>query len=310
MRFDVITLFAPMFEAVSAHGITRRAHELGLWQLATWNPRDFTTDNHRTVDDRPFGGGPGMVMMAEPLAQAVDAARAAQRVAGCENTRVIALAAAGAPFTDARARSMAAAAGGVILVCGRYEGIDQRFLDRYVDEQISIGDFVLSGGEVAAMALIDAVVRHLPGAMKEASAAEESFAAGLLDGPQYTRPEEWRGEAVPAVLLSGHHADIARWRRAQALATTARVRPELIEAARRQGLLSRADEDILRACAQAAGSSIVPANERGGAEPPGHGTGETPAKTQSPSSDAVDPHRAQAASPPANNSRFTMVSGE
>lgn len=311
MRFDVITLFAPMFAAVTEYGITRRAHEQGLWQLATWNPRDFTTDLHRTVDDRPFGGGPGMVMMAEPLAQAVDAARAAQRLAGCERSRVIALSAAGAPLTDARARSLAAEAGGVVLVCGRYEGIDQRFLDRYVDEQISLGDFVLSGGEVAAMALIDAVVRHLPGAMKEASAADESFAAGLLDGPQYTRPEAWRGESVPAVLLSGHHADIARWRRAQALATTLRVRPDLIEAARRQGLLSHADEEVLRTCAQAAGSSIVPANERGGLVAPGcQGAGDTPAKTQSPSSDAVDSHRAQASLPPANNSRFTMVSGE
>jgi tRNA (guanine37-N1)-methyltransferase len=252
MRFDVITLFAPMFEAITGHGITRRAHELALWQLAAWNPRDFTTDNHRTVDDRPFGGGPGMVMMAEPLAQAVDAAKAAQQTAGCVRTRVIALAASGTPLTDARVRRMAEEDAGLVIVCGRYEGIDQRFVERYVDEEISIGDFVLSGGEVAAMALIDAVVRHLPGAMKELSAADESFAVGLLDGPQYTRPDNWRGMDVPSVLLSGHHADIARWRRVQALYATARRRPELIEAARRQGLLSREDEEVLREFAQGA----------------------------------------------------------
>ncbi|MFN3566964.1 MAG: tRNA (guanosine(37)-N1)-methyltransferase TrmD, partial [Burkholderiaceae bacterium] len=144
MRFDVITLFAPMFEVLTAHGITRRAFDAGLWRLATWNPRDFTHDNHRTVDDRPFGGGPGMVMLAEPLAAAVDAARAAQRAAGIAATRVIALAASGAPLTDARVRALAAGGEGVVLVCGRYEGIDQRFLDACVDEEVSVGDFVLS----------------------------------------------------------------------------------------------------------------------------------------------------------------------
>jgi tRNA (guanine37-N1)-methyltransferase len=257
MRFDAITLFPAMFEAVTRHGITRRAFEQGLWQLATINPRDFTTDAHRTVDDRPFGGGPGMVMLAEPLVLAVESARQAQAAAGCKRTRVIALTAAGTPLADARVRALAAdTETGLVLVCGRYEGIDQRFIDACVDEEISIGDFVLSGGEIAAMALIDAVVRHLPGALKEDSAADESFAAGLLDAPHYTRPEVWRGRSVPPVLLSGHHAEIARWRRAQALAATARVRPDLIEKLRAQGRLSAQDLQDLRSDAQgAAGGS-------------------------------------------------------
>jgi len=247
VRFDVITLFPEMLGVLSAYGITRRAHEEGRWVLQTWNPRDFTTDNHRTVDDRPFGGGPGMVMLAEPLALAVEAARSAQRIAALPRTRVIALAPTGMPLTDARVRAWAAdEATGLMLVCGRYEGIDQRFLDQCVDEEVSIGDFVLSGGEIGAMALIDAVVRHLPGAMKDASAQDESFALGLLDGPQYTRPERWRDLEVPAVLLSGHHAQIARWRRDESLRRTLRRRPELIEAARRRGELQRRDDELLK----------------------------------------------------------------
>jgi tRNA (guanine37-N1)-methyltransferase len=248
VRFDVITLFPEMLSVLSSFGITRRAHDEGRWQLATWNPRDFTTDNHRTVDDRPFGGGPGMVMLAEPLAQAVDAARGAQRAAG-RTSRVIALAPTGAPLTDARVRAWAAQPdAGLVLVCGRYEGIDQRFLDTCVDEEASIGDFVMSGGEIGAMALIDAVVRHLPGALKDASAQDESFAQGLLDAPHYTRPERWREAEVPAVLLSGHHAQIARWRRDEALRRTRLRRPELIEAARRGGMLDRRDEAVLQQC--------------------------------------------------------------
>lgn len=230
MRFDAITLFPAMFEAVTCHGITRRAFEQGLWQLETINPRDFATDNHRSIDDRPFGGGPGMVMLAEPLAQAVAAARSAQTGAGCAATRVIALTPAGTPLSDRRVRELAAqATTGIVLVCGRYEGIDQRFLDTCVDEEVSVGDFVLSGGEVAAMALIDAIVRQLPGALKEESAADESFVGGLLDAPHYTRPEIWRGKGVPDVLLSGHHAEIARWRREQRVAATRQLRPDLLE---------------------------------------------------------------------------------
>lgn len=259
MRFDVVTLFPEMFAAVADHGITRRARELGLWQLATWNPRSFTSDRHRTVDDRPFGGGPGMVLMAEPLAAAVDAAHAAQRAAGYAAGRVVALSAVGRPLTDARVRAWAQAGGATVLVCGRYEGIDQRFLDACVDDEVSIGDFVLSGGEIAAMAVIDAVVRHLPGALKIESAADESFATGLLDAPHFTRPEAWRGRTVPAALLSGHHAQIERWRREQALARTARERPELLAAARAAGRLDERDERFLREIAQGAGGANPPA---------------------------------------------------
>jgi tRNA (guanine37-N1)-methyltransferase len=247
VRFDVITLFPEMLRVLTDWGITRRAHQAGLWQLATWNPRDFTADVHRTVDDRPFGGGPGMVMLAEPLAQAVEAARIAQGQLGCGGTRVVALAASGRPLTDARVRQWAAEGGAMVLVCGRYEGIDQRFLDVLVDEEVSIGDFVLSGGEVAALALIDALVRQLPGALKEASAADESFADGLLDAPQYTRPEVWRERAVPEVLLSGHHAQIAAWRRRQALRRTAQRRPDLLQGARASGKIAAADEAVLGA---------------------------------------------------------------
>jgi tRNA (guanine37-N1)-methyltransferase len=259
MRFDVVTLFPEMFAAVTDHGITRRARELGLWQLATWNPRDFTLDRHRTVDDRPFGGGPGMVLMAEPLAAAVGAARAAQHAAGYAPGRVVALSAGGRPLTDARVQAWAQQGGATVLVCGRYEGIDQRFLDACVDEEVSIGDFVLSGGEIAAMAVIDSVVRHLPGALKIESAADESFATGLLDAPHYTRPEVWRGCGVPGPLLSGHHAQIERWRREQALSRTARERPELIAAARASGRLDERDERILRELAQGAGGANPPA---------------------------------------------------
>jgi tRNA (guanine37-N1)-methyltransferase len=259
MRFDVVTLFPEMLAAVTDHGITRRARELGLWELAAWNPRDFTTDRHRTVDDRPFGGGPGMVLMAEPLAAAVEAAHAAQRVAGYAAGRVVALSAGGQPLTDARVRDWAQQGGATVLVCGRYEGIDQRFLDAYVAEEVSIGDFVLSGGEIAAMAVIDAVVRHLPGALKIESAADESFATGLLDAPHFTRPERWRGCGVPASLLSGHHGQIERWRREQALARTARLRPDLIAAARAGGRLDERDESFLRDIAQGAGGANPPA---------------------------------------------------
>ncbi len=259
MRFDVVTLFPEMFAAVSDRGITRRARELGLWELATWNPRDFTVDRHRTVDDRPFGGGPGMVLMAEPLAAAVDAARAGQCAAGYPPGTVVALSSGGRPLTDERVRAWARQETATTLVCGRYEGIDQRFLEARVDEEVSIGDFVLSGGEIAAMAVIDAVVRHLPGALKIESAADESFATGLLDAPHFTRPESWRGREVPSALLSGHHAQIERWRREQALARTARERPDLIEAARARGRLDERDERFLRGLAQGAGVACAPA---------------------------------------------------
>ncbi len=240
MRFDAITIFPEMFEAVTRFGITARAHERGLWSLACWNPRDFATDAYRSVDDRPYGGGPGMVMLAQPLADAIAAARAAGG-----GRPVIALSPQGRPLDDRRVRALAAGPG-AILVAGRYEAIDQRLVDRCVDEEVAIGDFVVSGGELPAMMLIDAVVRQLPGAMNDArSPACDSFADGLLDCPHYTRPETFEGVPVPAVLLSGHHARIARWRREQSLRATLRLRPELIGRAREAGRLDAEDERFL-----------------------------------------------------------------
>ena len=245
MRFDVVTLFPAMFAAITEQGITRRAYELGLWSLRAWNPRDFTSDAHRTVDDRPYGGGPGMVMMAEPLALAVETLRG-----DGDGAQVIALAPGGKPLTDATVRQYAERGASLALVCGRYEGIDQRFLDACVDEVVSVGDFVMSGGELAAMALIDAVVRQLPGALKDESVDDESFATGLLDCPHYTRPEVWREQSVPQVLLSGHHRDIEAWRRREALQATLSNRPDLLRQARAEGRLTARDESDLRELAQ------------------------------------------------------------
>jgi len=220
-----------MVEQAAGFGITGRAKERGLWQLGTWNPRDFATDNHRTVDDRPYGGGPGMVMLAEPLAKALAAARDAQRAAGVSKTTTIHLSPAGRPLVHARVASLAAEpAAGYVLLAGRYEGIDERLIAREVDEEIAIGDFVVSGGELPALMLIDAIVRHLPGALNDAASAEqESFVDGLLDCPHYTRPEQLAGERVPDVLLSGHHEAIRRWRLKEALRRTAERRPDLLQ---------------------------------------------------------------------------------
>jgi tRNA (guanine37-N1)-methyltransferase len=221
IRFDVVTLFPEMFTAVAGSGITSRALEAGLWSLTTWNPRDFTTDRYRTVDDRPYGGGPGMVMMAEPIERTLDAVKTAG------GGRVLYLSPQGRKLDHRRVMELAGERA-VTLLCGRYEGVDERLLRR-VDEEISIGDFVLSGGEIAAMALMDAVVRQLPGAVGDcASVMEESFADGLLDCPQYTRPEKYRDEPVPEVLLSGHHEKIRRWRLKQALGRTWLRRPDLL----------------------------------------------------------------------------------
>jgi tRNA (guanine37-N1)-methyltransferase len=238
IEFDCVTLFPQMFAAVTDYGIARRAREEGKWSLATWNPRDFTTDNYRTVDDRPYGGGPGMVMLAEPLEKAIRAAQA--RVAE-RRARVILLSPQGAVLDHAKVAELAGLER-VVLVCGRYEALDERLVRRLVDEELSIGDYVLSGGELAAMVLIDAVVRQLPGALNDAqSAAQESFATGLLDCPHYTRPEAYAGERVPEVLLSGHHAEIERWRLKQALGRTWLRRPDLL--ARRT--LSAAEQTLL-----------------------------------------------------------------
>jgi tRNA (guanine37-N1)-methyltransferase len=225
IRFDVVTLFPEMFAAIAQSGITSRALEVGLWSLTTWNPRDFTTDRYRTVDERPYGGGPGMVMLAEPLERALDAVR---KSGGSEKT--IYLSPQGKKLDHRRVMELTQERA-VTLLCGRYEGVDERLLQRRVDEEISIGDFVLSGGELAAMALMDGVVRQLPGAVGDSSSViEESFADGLLDCPQYTRPEVYAGEKVPAVLLSGHHENIRRWRLKQALGRTWLRRPDLLAA--------------------------------------------------------------------------------
>ena len=248
MRFDVVSLFPEMFDAVRDHGVSGRAHKHDLWTLAVWNPRDFTHDVHRTVDDRPYGGGPGMVMMAEPLEQAVAAAKSQRDAADGGSPQVVLLSPAGRRFDQAMAEKMASGAG-AILICGRYEGVDQRFVERCVTDEVSIGDYVLSGGEIPAMAIIDSVVRLLPGVLNDdRSADQDSFntaLTGLLDSPHYTRPEHYRGMTVPPELLSGHHLNIAAWRRHQSLALTARRRPDLIEGARRAGLLSAADEQFL-----------------------------------------------------------------
>ena len=228
MRIDVVTLFPEMVEHAAAFGVTGRARERKLWRLGVWNPRDFATDSYRTIDDRPYGGGPGMVMMAGPLAAAIDAARAAQRADGCASTRTIHLTPAGTPLTHTRVMALAQAQdAGYVLVAGRYEGIDER-LAAALDEEIAIGDFVVSGGELPALMLVDALARQLPGALNDAeSAVQESFADGLLDCPHYTRPEVYEGQAVPGVLVSGDHAKIARWRYAQALWRTRERRPDL-----------------------------------------------------------------------------------
>ena len=226
MRFDVITLFPELVRQVVSCGVIERACRAGLFELATWNPRDYTSDVHRTVDDRPYGGGPGMLMLYQPLADALKAARAEQPSA---RGKVLYLSPQGKPLTQTAVKQFATAER-LILVAGRYEGIDERFVEDYVDEEWSLGDYVLSGGEIPAMAVIDAVVRLIPGALGHADSAEQdSFMGGLLDTPHYTRPEEIAGKRVPAVLLSGNHAEIAKWRRQQALQRTQERRPDLLE---------------------------------------------------------------------------------
>jgi len=229
MRFDVITLFPEMFDAITKYGVTRRAAEQGRFELQTWNPRDFTTDNYRTIDDRTFGGGPGMVMLAEPLEKAINAAKAAQTAGGKAKSRVIHLSPQGRQLTHEVVMELLARDEGLILLASRYEGVDERLLRQQVDEELSIGDYVLSGGELAAMVVMDCLVRQLPGVLgDDASAQQDSFVQGLLDCPHYTRPEVYNGEAVPEVLMSGHHAEIEKWRLKQALGRTAERRPDLL----------------------------------------------------------------------------------
>jgi tRNA (guanine37-N1)-methyltransferase len=226
--FDVITLFPSMFDAISKFGITSRALEKRLYELQLWNPRDFTIDGYKTVDDRPYGGGPGMVMLAEPLEKAIEAAKSRQIKAGVAKPKVIHLSPQGKPLTHALVMQLTAEPGLVILA-SRYEGVDERLLARQVDEEYSIGDYVLSGGELPAMVLIDAIVRQLPGALGDAdSAVEDSFVDGLLDCPHYTRPEDYKGMKVPEVLLSGNHARIRQWRLKSSLQRTRARRPDLL----------------------------------------------------------------------------------
>ncbi|MDE2118843.1 MAG: tRNA (guanosine(37)-N1)-methyltransferase TrmD [Betaproteobacteria bacterium] len=229
MRFDVITLFPEMFDALTQYGVTRRAAEQGKFVLQTWNPRDFTGDNYRTVDNRPYGGGPGMVMLAEPLAQAINAAKQARAQAGVAKSHVIHLSPQGRQLNHEVVKELLARGEGLILLASRYEGVDERLIRRHVDEELSIGDYVLSGGELAAMVLMDSLVRQLPGVLgDEASAQQDSFVQGLLDCPHYTRPEVFEGDGVPEVLLSGHHAEIEKWRLKQALGRTWQRRPDLL----------------------------------------------------------------------------------
>ena len=229
MRFDVVTLFPEMFDAITKFGVTRKAVELGKFELQAWNPRDFTTDNYRTIDDRPYGGGPGMVMLAEPLEKAISAAKAAQAANGVKKSRVIHLSPQGRQLTHEIVMELLARDEGLILLASRYEGVDERLLRQQVDEELSIGDYVLSGGELAAMVVMDALIRQIPGVLgDDASAQQDSFVQGLLDCPHYTRPEIYNGEAVPDVLMSGHHAEIEKWRLKQSLIRTAERRPELL----------------------------------------------------------------------------------
>ena len=247
MRFDVITLFPELFEPFLKAGVTRRAYETRQVDVRLWNPRDFAEGNYRRVDDRPFGGGPGMVMLAEPLAQCLQTIRIDR--AEAQSAPLVLFSPLGQALNHAAVQDWSEGPG-AILLCGRYEGVDQRFIDQHVTVQLSLGDFVLSGGEIAAMALLDAVARLQPGVLNdEGSHQFDSFNPaldGLLDHPHYTRPEVWQGQAVPQALLSGHHGRIERWRREQSLLLSVRHRPDLIEKARKAGRLSPTDEAFLQ----------------------------------------------------------------
>ncbi|MBX9715760.1 MAG: tRNA (guanosine(37)-N1)-methyltransferase TrmD [Burkholderiaceae bacterium] len=252
MRFDVITLFPELFQPHLIHGITRRAYESAQVDVRLWPLRDFADGHYRRVDDRPYGGGPGMVLMAEPLERALTAvrnARSSDSANGSASAAVIHFTPTGRRIDQHVVREFASGSGGVLL-CGRYEGIDQRFLDRHVDVELSLGDFVLSGGELPALALLDAVARLQQGVLSDSQSHEQdSFSDGLLEGPHYSRPELLSTDdgvwPIPSVLLSGHHGRIARWRREQSLALTARRRPDLIAEARASNQLSADDEVFL-----------------------------------------------------------------
>lgn len=243
-EIDVITLFPEMLDAITKYGITSRANKNGIFQLHTWNPRDFAKDNYRTVDDSPYGGGPGMIMLAQPLDEAITQARTRQLSQGINETKVIYLSPQGKLLDHEKILQLTKLEG-LVLLCGRYEGIDERIIMRQVDEEISIGNYVISGGELAAMVLIDSIVRQIPGALGSAdSAKEDSFTNNLLEFPQYTRPEIYRGDTVPPILLSGDHAKINRWRLQQSLGKTWLKRPDLLELKYKQGI-SKEERELL-----------------------------------------------------------------
>jgi len=267
MRFDVVTLFPELFTPHLGHGVTRRAFAASAAtapkvDVRLWSLRDFAEDNYRRVDDRPYGGGPGMVMLVEPLLRALQAVRedredSKHRDASDEaSPAVVHFTPTGRRIEQTVVQEFASGSGAVLL-CGRYEGIDQRVIDAHVTHELSLGDFVLSGGELPALALLDAVARLQDGVLNEPSHLQDSFSDGLLEGPQYSRPErigiDGVEQSVPEVLMSGHHGQIARWRRERSLELTLRRRPELIGAARAAGKLSRADEKFLRSLVSAAG---------------------------------------------------------
>lgn len=258
MRFDVITLFPEVFAPFLVSGVTRRAFESGLVDVRLWNLRDYADGNYRRVDDRPFGGGPGMVMLAKPLALCLQAVHAEREANAAPVAPVLLFSPVGAVLNHAGVEGWSSS-GGAVLICGRYEGLDQRFIDSHVDHQISLGDFVLSGGEIAAIALLDAVARLQPGVLNDAGSHQmDSFNPeldGLLDCPHYTRPEMWRDQGVPSALMSGNHAQIEQWRRQQRLALTQQQRPDLLQRARLAGRLSPKDESFLAGLPSKSGSS-------------------------------------------------------
>lgn len=249
MQFGIISIFPEMFQALTEQGVTGRAVNKGLVSFDVWNPRDFTTDKHRTVDDRPYGGGPGMLMKVEPLEQAIAAAKAKLG----PQSKVIYLSPQGRTLDQAGAEELAGqfspshssteGEGGLIFLAGRYEGVDERLIQAHIDQEWSIGDYVLSGGELAAMVMMDSIIRLLPGVLgHELSAVEDSFTDGLLDCPHYTRPEDYKGQQVPDILLSGNHKKIKEWRLKQALGRTWQRRPDLLE----QRPLSKAETALLQ----------------------------------------------------------------
>lgn len=248
---DVITLFPEMFDAITQYGVTGKANRNNIFNLNAWNPRDFTSNNYRTVDDSPYGGGPGMVMMAQPLEDAIRQAKARQKASGLEKSTVAYLTPQGKRLDHTMVTQLSELPG-LILLCGRYEGIDERLINRQVDREISIGDYVVSGGELAAMVLIDCIVRQIPGTLGDPqSAHQDSFVEGLLDYPHYTRPEIYQGDHVPEILMSGNHAHIRRWRLQQAIGRTWLKRPDLFELKFAQGMTSEEErlfEEFKQSC--------------------------------------------------------------